>query len=397
MIIEARKNRITLCGAIERNHWKTIRAAAQLLLEHSPSGIVVDCRQINKTTPAGISTFEQAIDEISAQGSKMIFAGLPPALRQIVSKIRGLRSEMVVMDTVEEAERMLGIETRYNERPVGIGELNVVVMGGTMRVDPSIVLASLLGTRRLTRLHITHMVDVPQDLPLSAMTSEIEEAGRALDLARSFAERRGFPPTVEIAHIRTLEAGLNGVISDLNPNAVFLSVPHSERQILSRLIYAGMDLHVLLGGESFHRPPEKTRKLSILLPIHEKLAAARVLKLVSRFSNLPNKEVILCVVVEVPRSLPLVVPTDKAAIMNEALERFLMRFRSDRIKHRVVVLPVRDFTLGLKNVVKSLSPDCVILDPLIPEEAEKLAAAALPNMGCDVLWLTRSRRPGDAI
>lgn len=394
MIIEARKNRITLCGAIERNHWKTIRAAAQLLLEHS-SGIVVDCRQINKTTPDGIFTFEQGIHEVTAQGSKIIFAGLPPALRQAVGKMPGLRSEMVVMDTVEEAERRLGIETRYAERPVGTGELHVVVTGCGLSANPSLMLACLLGTRQLTRIHITHLVDVPQSQPLFSLTSEIEEAGRVLDSAKVFAEDRKFRSTVDIAHIRTLEAGLDGVISDLKPNAVFLSIPITKKHVLSQLICAKMDLYILLVGESSNRLTDAARPLSILLPIHEKLAASRVLKCVNSLSRLKNKEIILCVIVEVPRSLPLAVLEDQKRLATETLKKLSMRLRSDHVKFKVMIQPVRDFTLGLKGVVNAISPDWVMLDPLLPEDGVKLSNAVLPGMGCNVLWMTRSRRPGD--
>jgi anti-anti-sigma regulatory factor len=387
MIIEARKSRITLCGAIERNHWKTIRAAAQLLLEHSPGGIVIDCRQINKMTPAGAVTFEQGMDEVTAQGYKIIFAGLPRDLRQIVGKIPGLRSEMVVMDTVEEAERLLGIETRYTEKPVGTGEINVVVMGGNLAEKPAIALSCLLGNRRLTRLHITNMVEIPHFLPLSASTSQIEEAGRALDSAKSFAHDHGFPPTVEIAHVRTLEAGLTGVLSDLSPTAVFLAVPRGETRTLSRLIHAGMDLHILLGGESL-----SLRKDSrpILIPIHEKLDTSRVVTLANRLSILQNREIILCDVVEVSRTLPLVVPVSYKTIASHALTKISKHLREDRINHKVIVHPVRDFTLGLKNIIKAISPGLVILDPLAASEGEKIMAATVPDIGCDLLWLTRS-------
>jgi anti-anti-sigma regulatory factor len=389
MIIEARKSRITLSGAMERSHWKTIRAAAQLLLEHSPVGIVVDCRQVGKMTPEGVTTFEQGISEVTAQGHKIIFAGLPPDLRQTVGKIPGLRSEMILIDTVEEAERILGIETRYTERPVGTGELNVVVMGENLIENPAITLACLLAKRRLTRLHITHMVEVPHFLPLSASTSEVEEVGRALDSARSFAQTLGFPPTVEIAHVRTLEAGLDGVMSDLCPNAVFLAVPRGETQILSRLTQIGMDLHILLGeGALTHHKADK-RPLSILLPVHENLDTERTVTLVSRLSALKEKEVILCALVEVPRALALAVPASEAVIASAALEKISKRLRNNRVKHQIMIQPVRDFALGLKNLAKTLSPDLTILDPITAAEGEKIAAAVLPGIGCDLLWLTR--------
>ncbi len=392
MIIEARKSRITLCGAIERNHWKTIRAAAQLLLEHSPGGIVVDCRQVNKTTPKGVLTFEQGIAEITAQGHKIVFAGLPPDLRQTVGKIPGLRSEIIVIDTVEEAERILGIETRYTERPVGTGELHVVVVGNNLIENPALTLACRLAKRRLTHLHITYMVEVPHFLPLSASTKKIEEAGQTLDSAKSFAQDLGFPPTVEIAHVRTLEAGLHGIMSDLSPNAVFLAAPRGETQLLSKLTPIGMDLHILL-GEGLTRPKGDRRSLSILLPVHEKLDPARVVSLVGRLSAVRDKEITLCALVDVSRALPLAVSPADQKIVSDRLEKIAKRLKRDRVKHKIMIHPVRDVTLGLKDLVKTLSPDLTLLDPITSEEGEKIAAA-LPGIGCDLLWLTRGRARG---
>ncbi len=392
MIIEARKSRITLCGAMERNHWRTIRAAAQLLLTHSPGGIVVDCGQVNKTTPEGVLTFEQGIDEVTAQGHKIIFAGLPPDLRQTVGNIPGLRSEIIVMDTVEEAERILGIETRYIERPVGTGELNVVVMGEDLIETPAVVLACLLAKRRLTRLHITHMMEVPHFLPLSASPPEIEKTGRSLDLARSLAHDRGFSTTVEIAHVRTLEAGLHGVISDLSPNAVFLAMRRGETGILSRLTPMGMDLHILLGGDALNPHTRAPSPLSILLPIHEKLDTARVVTLASRLCTSRNQETILCALVEVPRALPLVVSPAEERRASQSLAKIVRKLQKDHVRHKIMIHPVRDFALGLKSLAKTLVPDLALLDPVTTEEGEEIAATALPGICCDVLWLTRGRR-----
>ena len=110
MIIEAREDTVTLRGAITSNIWPAIQASAALLLENHPTGIIIDCSPLTRITPKGAETFTDAARYIQEQNARIVVAGLAPELLEIGKAVPGVRSQLPVCDTVDEARASLSLE-----------------------------------------------------------------------------------------------------------------------------------------------------------------------------------------------------------------------------------------------------------------------------------------------
>ncbi|HEY3283294.1 MAG TPA: STAS domain-containing protein [Armatimonadota bacterium] len=109
MIIEARDDVIRLTGAMEKNAWSSIQAALNFLLKDRPKGIIVDCLGLRIVSEEGADTFLEMIEYTQAKGKRILFCNLPENAREQVKRIPGLRSQLPIANSLEEARQSLEV------------------------------------------------------------------------------------------------------------------------------------------------------------------------------------------------------------------------------------------------------------------------------------------------
>ena len=72
MIVTARNDVVHLSGALHRIQWLTIKAAAKLLLQQHPQGILIDCSELTDVAEDGTQTFLEAMRDIQGEGARIV-------------------------------------------------------------------------------------------------------------------------------------------------------------------------------------------------------------------------------------------------------------------------------------------------------------------------------------
>ena len=101
MIIETKDDVVRLSGSLHKNQWLTIKAAANLLLQQHPEGIIVDCARLEEISEDGAKTFLEAMRDIEAARSRIIVANLPEKVLAVLKSVPGVRSQLPIAESVE--------------------------------------------------------------------------------------------------------------------------------------------------------------------------------------------------------------------------------------------------------------------------------------------------------
>ena len=116
MIIETRGDVVRLSGSLHKNQWMSIRAAANLLLHEHPQGIIVDCAGLEDISEDGARTFLEAMRDIEAARARIIVASLPENVLTVIKTVPGVRSQLPIAASVEEARASLQMHKRARPR-----------------------------------------------------------------------------------------------------------------------------------------------------------------------------------------------------------------------------------------------------------------------------------------
>ena len=109
MIIEAKEDTLYLSGSFYENHWPTLEGAVRYLLRNRPKGIIVECSRMNLAAEAGVRTFLEVLRNAAAQNWRVLFVNLPEEARARIRTTPGLRSQLPIANSVEEARQSLEI------------------------------------------------------------------------------------------------------------------------------------------------------------------------------------------------------------------------------------------------------------------------------------------------
>ena len=116
MIIETKDDVVRLSGSLTRNQWMTIKAAVNLLLTNRPEGIIVDCSHLDSISEAGAKTFLEAMRDIEAMKARIIVVRLPEQVLAVCKTVPGVRSQLPLADSIEEARASLRMMNRPGVR-----------------------------------------------------------------------------------------------------------------------------------------------------------------------------------------------------------------------------------------------------------------------------------------
>ncbi|MGQ9454971.1 MAG: hypothetical protein ACUVRS_04920 [Armatimonadota bacterium] len=222
MIIEARGDTITLRGRIDRNIWPAIQAAAALLLEDNPTGIVIDCSGVTGIAPEGAETFADAIGYITSHDARIIVAELSSELLEIGKAVPAVRAQLPVASSVEEARAALRLvekaPRRGRARIAGV----VPVVGNWRR---AVFFADKLAIGENCEIHVVELIKVPRTLPLDTPVPEMESRAQArVEEARGFVRETGLTNYSHIEHVRSEAGGLLEFAQRLGADFVVVSI-----------------------------------------------------------------------------------------------------------------------------------------------------------------------------
>jgi len=225
MIVESRRDVITLRGSLAGNEWPTIQAAAKLMLDQYPKGIIIDCSRLTEVTEAGAKTFLDAINYIQKQDARIIVAGLPESALEVIRRVRAVVSQLPITPTVEDARASLGLEELSAATPESaLPAVAVLLVGDWLR---AVQIGCQAADRRRHEVHLVEFLRVPRTMPLATPLPEQEAmARRKLDDAERAA--RGFKVRTvrQVERVRTVAEGLLRLLGLLKPHILILSISH---------------------------------------------------------------------------------------------------------------------------------------------------------------------------
>jgi anti-anti-sigma regulatory factor len=225
MIVEARRDVITLRGSLNENEWPTIQAAARILLEEYPKGIIIDCSRLSEVTEAGAKTFLDAINYIQKHEAKIIVAGLPENAVDVIKSVRAVMSQLPIAPSVEAARASLGLEDlTASMKPARSGSrvIAVILIGDWER---AMQIACSLGDRKRDEIHMIDLLRVPRAMPLATPMPEEEAAARRkLDDSERMAKQCKLKSVRHVERVRILAEGFQRVQSMLQPDKLIVAI-----------------------------------------------------------------------------------------------------------------------------------------------------------------------------
>ncbi|MGC8863997.1 MAG: STAS domain-containing protein [Armatimonadota bacterium] len=227
MIIEAREDTITLRGEIKSNIWPAIQAAAALLLENHPAGIIIDCSGITNITSKGAETFADAIKYIISHNARIIVAELSEELLEIGKAVPAVRAQLPVAATVEQARRALSLvevtPQRGKARVAGVAP----ILGNWRR---AVYFADKLAIGENCEIHLVDLIRVSRTLPLETPMPERESAGQSrIEEARRLVRESGLTCFSHVERVRSESIGLLEFARRLNADFAVVSIDPGNR------------------------------------------------------------------------------------------------------------------------------------------------------------------------
>ena len=219
MIIETREDVVTLSGSLHKNQWMTIKAAANLLLQNHPNGIIIDCGHLAEISQDGARTFLEAMRDIEGAHARIIVANLPENVLKVVKSVPGIRSQLPIAHSVEEARASL--RTVHTPAPPqsapkdGAARASVIVVPLLASVDLTYgaSLAGRIARGGKSEIRLVYIMEVARTLPLNAPLIDAEKAAQAtLEQALQYAKQYNAPTFPHIERVREAADGILAAI-----------------------------------------------------------------------------------------------------------------------------------------------------------------------------------------
>ena len=225
MIIEARKEILSLAGALTENHWLTLKAAANLLLKRFPQGIIIEGSSIIHCTPEGVETFKDAFAYIHKQGSRIVFCQLPAEVQNIIQEIPEARSQFAITNSIEEARTSLGLDTlKFEKSSLDRYKILIPVFKG-IDTKKSIQICSKMAREERAQVYLLYLLEIPLTKPMDTPLPHIENAAKEiLEICQKRIQREGFKSSSEIKRVRNISDGIIQATNLLEADIMILSI-----------------------------------------------------------------------------------------------------------------------------------------------------------------------------
>ncbi len=212
MIISSKDDVVQLSGQLHKNQWLTIKATAGLLLKQHPEGILIDCSELTDISEDGAKTFLDAMRDIEREGSRIILCALPANVLQVIRTVPGVRSQLPIANSVEEARSSLRLSTKSpssaQERTATVGGIVVPILP-ELDVDYAVAIAGRLAKDLRSTVHLVYFLEVARNLPLATPLPEEETtANRMLEQAIAAAKKHGLMAVTHLERVRDVQEGV---------------------------------------------------------------------------------------------------------------------------------------------------------------------------------------------
>jgi anti-anti-sigma regulatory factor len=223
MIVYTKDDTVKLSGALVRNQWLTIKAAAMVLLKEHPEGILIDGGELQNVTEEGARTFLDAVKDIQSAGARIVVCNLPESVRSVLKTVPGVRSQIALSMSVAEARESLRSASICSD-VIADGSIIVPLMDG-VDLATAIKLAASAGRERNLKVGLATFVVIPRQLPLSAPQPEEEAAAQELaSKGAAEARRHGLECAVRLERVRDHQDGLIGLLTHHKASMVVLAL-----------------------------------------------------------------------------------------------------------------------------------------------------------------------------
>ncbi len=393
MIIEAREDTITLRGDIKSNIWAAIQAAAALLLENHPTGIIIDASGVEKCNAKGAETFTDAFKYIRSHNARIVVSGLSQDIIELGKEVDGVRSQLPLANSVDEARASLMLEEITPERGKA-REAGVVPIVGNWR--RAVYHAEKLARGENCEIHLVDFIKVPLTIPIGTPQPEREKAGqKRLEEAKSVVGDRGPRCFNHVERIRNYASGVSQFVNNLPGNFAVISLDHVERGVpvfdesdaMTLIETANFEISLIKGGpEDFRAQPQKAIIPAIGAWEH---ALEHTCKLLVGGKSEVN---VICFI-EVPRSEPLDISKPDAEEVSAGQSRDAINIGK---RYGITVTPliqrVRDTVSAFMKMIDSQDCDLVCVGVKKSTQADyhvahTIAAELLMESKCETIFL----------
>jgi anti-anti-sigma regulatory factor len=226
MIVSSHNDAVLLRGALHKNEWLTIKALAKLLLQQHPQGILIDCTGLTDVSADGAKTFLEAMHDIQSEGARIIVVNLPDNVLSIVRSVPGVRSQLPIASSAEEARSSLRLAKSAAVEGDRASTENTILVPLIEGLDTqhAITIASLMSRESRHPVALVSLLVVARNLPLGAPLGEDEETAHArLGQAAEQVVRLGLRPVKLLERVRGVEEGLLHMIKTYKASDVVIS------------------------------------------------------------------------------------------------------------------------------------------------------------------------------
>jgi anti-anti-sigma regulatory factor len=228
MIVACRDDVVQLSGSLHKNQWLTIKAAARLLLQQHPEGILIDCSELTDISEDGAKTFLEAMRDIQGEGARIIVVSLPEQVMEVIRSVPGVRSQLPIAKTLQEARASfrLGSKSGSSASDGVIGENSILVpLIPGLDVEYAVLVAARLARELRANVALAALLVVTRNRPLGTPMPEEEETALALlGQAEQAARRVSVPVVRHVERVRDAEEGVLQLIKTYKASHVILSV-----------------------------------------------------------------------------------------------------------------------------------------------------------------------------
>ncbi len=237
MVIETKEDVVKLSGSLRKNQWITIKAAAQLLLHEHPEGIIVDCSHMSDISGDGAKTFLEAMRDIESAHSRIIVANLPEQVFAVCRSIPGVRSQLPIAASVEDARASLKATARNAQKSLSAqhdvrkGSLLLVPLLENIDLSYGVVLAGRLAVQGKSEIRLIYLMEIARNLPLNAPLLEAENnATKALEEAKLLAASAHVPISEHLDRVRDAFDGILTAAKTYESDTIVIGVSEAPGQ-----------------------------------------------------------------------------------------------------------------------------------------------------------------------
>ena len=182
MIIETKEDVVRLSGGLHKNQWMTIKAAANLLLQDHPQGIIIDCGDLEDISGDGGKTFLEAMKDIESAHSRIIVANLCDNVAAVCKTIPGVRSQLPIASSVADARASLHTlnckkSILAMERAKTVNRVMAPLIAGA-DLSYGVDLAARVARVNRSEVRLAYFISVGRGLPLNSPLADEEQAAQ---------------------------------------------------------------------------------------------------------------------------------------------------------------------------------------------------------------------------